>query len=196
MKYLIIPTIAFLTLTSCSIDIRQLPGPKKNPNNQQTEYKKILTIRDLKISSNELSEIESAWKYILISYLKNDSFLNKNFLITDSNDLSKELFLVDITIKPNQKEERNYWWSIPVIYPITLIWPIHYRKLEYTVSIEYSISKNGKKIISDHFELKEFLEIYFYGLSRTFIFEEFIEDINKKAIEKCVSEISLYLYQF
>lgn len=196
MKNILILTILIIGLSSCLIDIRQLPSPKKIDEIAEHKDRKTLIIRNFKVLNNDLIEIENAWKYVFISYLQYDAFLNKNYIITDTTDSYKDTITIDILIKPYFSETRNYWWSIPIIYPISLIWPIHYRKIDYSVSVEFAIQKNEQKPVTEIFDINELQEIYFYGLTRTFIFEEFIEDINYKALTKCVSKISLYLSQF
>ncbi|MCW7490938.1 LBF_2127 family putative lipoprotein [Leptospira meyeri] len=195
MKEIIILTITTIVLVSCSIDIRQLPSPKKNEETVDNSNRNKLSIREFKIINNDLLEIESAWKYIFISFLKNDIFIKNNYTIIETNDQIKDSISLNIKIIPDLNEERNYWWSIPIIYPVTLIWPIHFRQIEYKVKIEYSIEKNGDLILEDSFEFNDNQKIYFYGLIRTSVFEESIEDINKKVLEECVSKISLRLYQ-
>lgn len=195
MKDILILTLFTPFLINCAIDIRQLPSPKEINQTLQDKNRKTLNIGEFKILNDDLIEIESAWRYIFISFLNDDISIKNKYTITENNQ-NNDAFKIDIRIKPILIEKRNYWWSLPIIYPATLIWPIHLRKLEYNISVEYSISKNGIVIITETFDINNEETIFFYGLTRTFVFEEFIENTNKKVLDKCVAKISLQLFQF
>ncbi|EKJ86483.1 hypothetical protein CLV96_2593 [Leptospira meyeri] len=196
MKKIIIVILITVISTSCNIDIRQLPSPQKSNENPDIVNKKTINIRKFEIINDDLVEIESAWKYIFISFLKNDIPLQNKYIVNETSLQNKDDFILDIKIQPYLAEKRNYWWSLPIIYPVSFIWPIHFREIDYTVNVEYTIYQNENIIVHDKFMLNDKLKIYFYGLTRTSIFEEFIEIKNLKVLEKCISEISLHLYQF
>ncbi|EOQ87731.1 hypothetical protein LEP1GSC202_2364 [Leptospira yanagawae serovar Saopaulo str. Sao Paulo = ATCC 700523] len=194
MKKIILNPLFFFFLFNCAFDIRQLPSPKKIDFPIERKNKNILNIGDFEILNSDLKEIESAWRYIFISYMNNDVSITNKYFITD-NEMNQNAINLDVKIRPILIENRNHWWSLPIIYPATLFWPFHFRKIDYNISVDYTISKSRNIILSDTFEINNEETIYFYGLTRTFIFEEFIEDSNKKALDKCISKISLQLFQ-
>ncbi|MCW7471544.1 LBF_2127 family putative lipoprotein [Leptospira kanakyensis] len=187
--------IIFFFLFSCNLDIRQLPSPIQNSEIVNKETKTILYIRTFQIENNLINEIQPAWKYTFTSYLKHDNFIFNNIKFSDLNDENKDFYEIDILMKPNANEVRNYWLSLPVIFPFTGYWPIHYRELEYSIDIHYSIYKNHNLIYSENIFEKDNLIIYFYGLIRTQKFENLIEDTNLRAINSCVKSISSFLSQ-
>lgn len=180
---------------SCTLDIRQLPTPVKISEVENKETKINLSIRTFQIENELLAEIQPAWKYTFTSYLKNDYFISNNVIFSDSKNENKDFYEIDILMKPILNEVRNYWLSLPVIFPFTGYWPIHYRELEYSINIHYSVYKNHNLIYSDNIFEKDNLTLYFYGLIRTQKFENLIEDTNLRAINSCVKSISLYLFQ-
>ncbi|ABZ94624.1 Hypothetical protein LBF_2127 [Leptospira biflexa serovar Patoc strain 'Patoc 1 (Ames)'] len=196
MKKFITICLITLTSTSCNVDIRQLPSPSLINDNLDSNNKNIINIREFKILNNDLAEIESAWRYIFISFLKKDIPLQNKYVINENKNENQDSYFLDIKIQPILTEKRNYWWSLPIIYPVTIFWPIHFREISYTINTEYSIYKNEYLIFHDKFAISDSINTYFYGLTRTSIFEEFIEIRNLKVIEKCISEISLHLYQY
>ncbi|PJZ36035.1 hypothetical protein CH354_15280 [Leptospira levettii] len=187
--------ISFFFMFSCTLDIRQLPTPVKISEVENKETKINLSIRTFQIENELLAEIQPAWKYTFTSYLKNDYFISNNVIFSDSKNENKDFYEIDILMKPILNEVRNYWLSLPVIFPFTGYWPIHYRELEYSINIHYSVYKNHNLIYSDNIFEKDNLTLYFYGLIRTQKFENLIEDTNLRAINSCVKSISLYLFQ-
>ncbi|WP_407658554.1 LBF_2127 family putative lipoprotein [Leptospira limi] len=182
-------------LFSCNLDIRQLPTPIQNSEIENKETKINLYIRIFRIENNLLNEIQPAWKYTFTSYLKNDYFISNNIKFSDLNNENKDFYEIDILMKPIANEVRNYWLSLPVIFPFTGYWPIHYRELEYFIDIHYSVYKNNNLIYSNNIFEKDNLTLYFYGLIRTQKFENLIEDTNLRAINSCVKSISSFLSQ-
>ncbi|TGM60622.1 hypothetical protein EHQ94_11030 [Leptospira meyeri] len=181
---------------NCNIDVRQLPTPKEFPENNINDLTKKIFIRNFEFKNNLIKDVLPAWKFTLISYLKNDDYLSKNFSFIDNNTHIDELHTIDIFIEPIFIESRNYWWSLPVIFPFSGYWPIHYRNLEYSVNIYFYIYKKNNLIYSNQILEKDNLSLYFYGLLRTQKFEYLIENTNLKAMNACVNSISLFFAQF
>lgn len=183
------------SLINCKIDIRQLPFPKKITNYETHNDRKNVYVRNFIISNPDLKEIESAWQYTFVTFLQEDILLAKKFNINKDNLIEKDSISIDVKIKPTLIEKRNHWWSLPFLFPFSLVWPIQFREINYIIEVEYTI-ENNDSVHSETFTLSDTLTIYFYGLTRTEVYEDFIQKTNKRVIEKCVSKISLYLSQY
>ncbi len=93
---------------------------------------------------------------------------------------------MDIDIKPSIEEGYNWWWTWPALYPLPIYWPLQIRRVQYEISIFYSIfDVNNKEIINNKFIKKEESEVEVYGFFNIGIFEQMIERVNLEVMEEC-----------
>jgi hypothetical protein len=192
LKKIILPIIyltALCNVSTCIVDIKQIPSPSDLNNSSLTILNKPIYLGKFEVFTANRLEYTKAWKYTFKANLKNNRVFSdvKEFFNNETPDA--DTYILDVEIIPDYKDRYNYWVTWPAIYPVPLYWPIQMRTANYSVVINYSIFQSNKIIFQSSIVESDSYTINLYGFFRTSDFEKMIETTNVKAIDKCSKEI-------
>ncbi len=173
-------------MAHCKVDIRQIPPPREYNELKTSVFNAPIYIGKFEVfKSNSLQETK-AWKATLKSVIKNNRAFSE---IKDGEEFQPDSYILDVEISPDYKEEYNYWWTWPAIYPFPGYWPVQIRKAEYTVRIATTISRSNKILFQSKLEQSGQENIYIYEFYRTSEIEEMVENTNLVILERWIKDI-------
>ncbi|TGL79132.1 LBF_2127 family putative lipoprotein [Leptospira yasudae] len=183
-------SLAFLFLSDCKIDIKQLPQPRDFSAINLAKSKETSYIGKFDVISAESYNLSGAWKYTFKTILKQNRVFYEVLDLNEAISFKNGSYVLDVEVTPKYSDDYNYWWTWPSIYPFVGLWPAQVRTGEYEVRIDYTLLKADQVVKTGSILEKDSLTLYVYGMYRTTDFEEMIETANLKAISRCVKEIS------
>jgi hypothetical protein len=180
-------------IINCTVDVRQIPEPRTIIESPNPITDKAIYLGKLEVFTADSKEYTKAWRYTLKSFLINNRISNRVKDLNNLENLSDSDYIIDIEIYPKHKDEYNYWWTWPAIYPLSGYWPAQIRTHFYQVMIQYKLYKGKNLIFEGEVIEKEEETITMYGFYRTAQIEKMIEKTNMMVLDKCAKEISVKL---
>jgi len=184
----IIP-ILVVTILNCQVDIKQLPQPRNSSTINLAASNLPLYFGKFEIYSAESYNLSSAWKYTIKTILKHNRVFFDIYDLNEETIFKPDSYILDLAIYPKYNDDYNYWWTWPNVYPFTGTWPVQVRTGKYEISIDYTLSKDGKIIKQNKVTESDSLTIYIFGTYRTSDLEKMIEVTNLKVLDKCAKDI-------
>ena len=184
-------SIALIVLlnVSCSVDTRQVPLDPE-PTGGPTLCQIPLLLGDVQLVSYDSRHDVKAWKLHLLSAMKNRRLFSRTGSLEEAKSNKGPYLILDLVLRPTFKDDYNWWWTWPAVYPSSGYWPVQWRLGNYDVSIEYRIlDSNQRLLVEDTVEVQGEESVIIYGFFRTSPFERMIYRSNKEIVFKWVQSL-------
>lgn len=181
--------ILVLFFFQCSVDLRQVPPPSPNGNTNRAKTNLPLVIGKFEILSADRGVYTDAWRTAFKGHLTSSGLFSNVVTELDPN-ITSDFYTIDVEMKTYYADKYNWWYTWPVLWPLTGIWPIQYREAEYTVDFKYKLFKNKSLLKEETITKKGEAHEFLYGLYKVRNFHRMIEETNLEAVASCIKNLS------